>query len=78
MSTKDPNYKKVKTQLEFMKLSGVAFLWAGLAALVYIPTSTDSTTVTIVAILGFLSFSTGVIMLFNSMKGEIIEYFQDK
>ena len=36
--------------------SGLALLWAGLAALVYVPTATAGVTTSAVAVLGFLSF----------------------
>lgn len=39
--------------------SGLALLWAGPAALVYVPTATAGVTTSAVAALGFLSFAGG-------------------
>ncbi len=64
------------TKFTFMKLSGVALLWVGLAALVYVPTSDGGTVSVIVAGLGFISFASGFLMFANSLKGEIIQHIR--
>jgi hypothetical protein len=54
-----------------MKLSGVALLWAGLAALVYVPTAAGGPTTVVVAGLGFLSFASGLMLFGDGLKREI-------
>jgi hypothetical protein len=54
-----------------MKLCGVALLWAGLAALVYVPTAASGVSTAVVAGLGFLSFASGLMLFGDGLKREI-------
>ena len=47
-------------QASWRKMVGIALLWFGLAAAVYVPTSSFGAKATIVALFGFISFSFGV------------------
>lgn len=53
--------------------SGLALLWAGLAALVYVPTATAGVTTSAVAALGFLSFAGGLSLFAKAVKQEILD-----
>lgn len=53
--------------------SGLALLWAGLAALVYVPTATAGITTSAVAVLGFLSFAGGLSLFAKAVKQEILD-----
>jgi hypothetical protein len=53
------------------KLCGIALLWAGLAALVYVPTAASGLRTTVVAGLGFASFASGLVMFGDALKREI-------
>lgn len=52
---------------------GLALLWAGLAALVYVPTATAGVTTSAVAVLGFLSFAAGLSLFAKAVKQEILD-----
>ena len=52
---------------------GLALLWAGLAALVYVPTATAGVTTSAVAVLGFLSFAGGLSLFAKAVKQEILD-----
>ncbi len=60
-----------------MKFTGVALLWAGLAALVYVPTSGGGPIGTLVAGLGFGAFAVGVMLFAGSLKDEIVRELRD-
>lgn len=53
--------------------SGLALLWAGLAALVYVPTAAASVTTSAVALLCFLSFAGGLSLFAKTVKQEILD-----
>lgn len=53
--------------------SGLALLWAGLAALVYVPTANAGVTTSVVAMLGFLSFAGGLSLFAKAVKQEILD-----
>jgi hypothetical protein len=46
-------------------------LWAGLAALVYVPTAASGLRTTVVAGLGFASFASGLVLFGDALKREI-------
>lgn len=58
-----------------MRMIGVALLWAGLAALVYVPSSGDGPKV-IVAVLGFLAFAAGLSLMADALKDQIVNELQ--
>jgi hypothetical protein len=73
ISMPDSIASRHKTKFTVLKLCGTSLLWVGLAALVYVPTSGGGTIGTIVAIAGFLSFASGLLMLLDGLKGELIQ-----
>ena len=52
---------------------GLALLWAGLAAVVYVPTAPAGVTTAVAAALGFLSFAGGITLFANAIKQEVFE-----
>ncbi len=56
------------------KLCGIALLWVGLAALVYVPWSSDGGAKSaVIAALGFFSFAGGLMLFVDALKYEIVE-----
>ena len=69
----------VGSKATWRKLCGIAFLWAGLAALISVPNLDAGLTglkSTLVPLLGFLSFAFGVAMLIEAIKIEIVGQLQ--
>lgn len=58
--------------LSWRRLVGIALLWVALSALVYVPTSEGGLTGTLIAFLGFLAFSTGIVFLLEDLKRELL------
>jgi hypothetical protein len=61
-----------EAKIVVMRLFGIALLWAGLAALVYVASSDGGGKGSIVAALGFVSFATGLSLFADALKAEII------
>ena len=57
-----------------MRMCGIALLWVGLAALVYVPTSGGGGGAkgAIVAIVGFVSFAAGASLIADALKQQIV------
>ena len=55
-----------------MRLTGIALLWVAFSALAFVPTATDMAKATIVAVLGFMAFATGLSLFADSLKRDII------
>jgi len=53
-------------------MCGIALLWVGLAALVYVPTSGGGTKGAIVAIVGFVAFAAGASLIADALKQQIV------
>ena len=54
------------------KLVGIALLWAGLAALVSIPTSGGGIRGTVLAVAGFVAFASGLALFAEGLKRDIV------
>jgi hypothetical protein len=65
----------MNTQMKatWRKMVGTALLWVALAALIYVPTSTGSAKGTIIALLGFVAFSSGLALFADGLKRDIVE-----
>lgn len=57
-----------------MKLIGVALLWVGLSALVYLATAESGLRATAVAGGGFFSFASGVMILAEGLKRDVVAH----
>ena len=66
-------YENSKIRSSVRRGSGLALLWAGLAALVYVPTATAGVTTSAIAALGFLSFAGGLSLFAKAVKREILD-----
>jgi uncharacterized membrane protein len=56
-----------------MRMFGIALLWVGLAALVYVPSSGGGAKGVIVAVLGFISFAAGFSLIADALKHQIVK-----
>jgi hypothetical protein len=61
-----------ETKITAMRLVGIALLWMALSALAYVPASSDTLKATIVAVLGFAAFATGLSLFADALKRGII------
>ena len=69
----------IQSKATWRKLSGIAFLWAGLAALISVPSIGDAGLKSaLVPILGFLSFAFGVSLLIEVLRIEIVGHLQSQ
>jgi len=67
----------VRLNATWRKLVGIAFLWAGLAGLISVPSLGDAGLKSfLVPTFGFLSFAFGVAMLMDALKIEIVGQLQ--
>ena len=55
-----------------MRMCGIALLWVGLAALVYVPTSGGGATGAIVSVVGFVTFAAGASLIADALKQQIV------
>jgi hypothetical protein len=62
----------MQMQAAWRKMVGTALLWAALAALVYIPSTSGGERVVIVAVLGFFSFCAGLAIFADGVKRDIV------
>ena len=62
----------VEAKAVAMRLTGIALLWVALSALAFVPTADDVAKATIVAVLGFVSFVTGLSLFADAVKRDII------
>ncbi len=65
-----------KMHAAWRKMTGMALLWAALAALVYLPTADDGDLTTAVAVLGFAAFTLGLTLFADGLKREIVGQLQ--
>lgn len=56
-----------------MRMCGIALLWVGLAALVYVPSSGGGAKAAIVSVVGFISFAAGFSLIADALKHQIVE-----
>lgn len=66
-------YENSRIRSSVRRGSGLALLWVGLAALVYVPTAAAGVTTSAVAALGFLSFAGGLSLFAKAVKQEILD-----
>ena len=60
-------------QAAWRTMVGTALLWAALAALVYVPSSSGGQRAVIVAVLGFFSFCGGLALVTDGVKRGIVQ-----
>jgi len=54
------------------KLVGIALLWSGLASLMFVATAGATSSVTLVALLGFAAFAAGLMLFAEGLKLSIV------
>lgn len=62
-----------KNRLIIMRLVAVTIIWIGITCLGYVLTSPNKSLAVYISIIGFLSFSSGILMFSSSLKNEIIQ-----
>ena len=71
-AVKTMNAMNRQMKATWRKMVGTALLWAALAALVYVPSCGDGGKGTIVAVLGFVSFASGLALFADGLKRDIV------
>ncbi len=66
------NAMNTQMKVTWRKMVGTALLWVAFAALIYVPSSGGGATSTIVAVLGFVSFASGLAMFADGLKRDIV------
>jgi hypothetical protein len=67
------NAMNTQMKATWPKMVGTALLWVALAALVYVPSSGGGAKGAIVALLGFVSFASGLALFADGLKRDIVE-----
>ncbi len=58
------------------RVGGLALVWFGLTALAFAPTVTVGLTTSVLIAFGFFSFASGVTLVANALKRELLREFQ--
>ena len=67
------NAMNTQMKATWRKMVGTALLWVAFAALIYMPSSGGGARGTIIAVLGFVSFASGLALFADGMKRDIVE-----
>ena len=70
------NAMNTKMKAAWRKMVGTALLWVALSALVYSPSSGGGAKGAIIALLGFISFASGLALFADGLKRDIVEQLQ--